>query len=390
MSPAKSSQPVSQAFNTTSIDAPSTSRDVGLATGAQGIPSGTNFYAARGPSSLIDFTQQPINKPASHAVPPAHKARHVSNPFMVPQPGKPRPEHHRPAPPPQQPYPQQRAGIHSNSVAVTSSSGFNSIPNGRTAPVSNQASGAGLASINDIMSDYGSFQPRNGFRGPSILNQTTSGQGPAPRQNPDVVQIARSTNLASKTTYPASRPTFSSNLNGFQPANAWKAPAPSMNYVDLTAPPAPIQRDPEDLFDPNRATAGDGAFGSYDPHNYVDAAQASENIKALLEGAFEEDDEDKPKTRLRRRKKKQEEKADSAADVLTAKLKGLDIGKDKKDEQPVEEHDEEEDDGSVEGLSVKLLPHQIDGVAWMMDKEVGERRKNGVLPKGGILADDVS
>ncbi|KEQ99392.1 hypothetical protein AUEXF2481DRAFT_58933, partial [Aureobasidium subglaciale EXF-2481] len=42
-----------------------------------------------------------------------------------------------------------------------------------------------------------------------------------------------------------------------------------------------------------------------------------------------------------------------------------------------------------EGLSIKLLPHQVEGVSWMIDKEIGERKKNGVLPKGGILADDM-
>ncbi|KEQ59440.1 uncharacterized protein M437DRAFT_25697, partial [Aureobasidium melanogenum CBS 110374] len=42
-----------------------------------------------------------------------------------------------------------------------------------------------------------------------------------------------------------------------------------------------------------------------------------------------------------------------------------------------------------EGLTVKLLPHQVEGVSWMIDKEIGERKKNGVLPKGGILADDM-
>ncbi|KEQ70086.1 hypothetical protein M436DRAFT_22206, partial [Aureobasidium namibiae CBS 147.97] len=42
-----------------------------------------------------------------------------------------------------------------------------------------------------------------------------------------------------------------------------------------------------------------------------------------------------------------------------------------------------------EGLNIKLLPHQVEGVSWMIDKEIGERKKNGVLPKGGILADDM-
>ena len=76
----------------------------------------------------------------------------------------------------------------------------------------------------------------------------------------------------------------------------------------------------------------------------IDAGQVNENMKALLEGAIGDNDEDA--------------------------------------------YDREEE-GSIESLSVRLLPHQLDGLAWMMEKELGKKKKNGALPLGGILADDV-
>jgi hypothetical protein len=126
----------------------------------------------------------------------------------------------------------------------------------------------------------------------------------------------------------------------------------------------------------------DDRFGSADTYNYVDAAKATENIKALLEGAFDEDDEDAPRTRGRKRKV--QEKAAGLVD----KLKGLAMHT---EEKKTDEVEEEEDDGSIEGMKVKLLPHQVDGVSWMTSKENGSatKKKNGTVPKGGILADDV-
>ena len=126
-------------------------------------------------------------------------------------------------------------------------------------------------------------------------------------------------------------------------------------------------------------------FGDPDPYDYVDAKKADENIKALLAGVFE-DEEDKPKTRTR--KKRLDE---TTAGVLN-KLNGLKINTEgdekERTQRDEDEEQEEEDDGTVEGLKVKLLPHQVNGVAWMKDKEAG-KKKNGVVPKGGILADDV-
>ncbi|GAP92478.2 putative SNF2 family domain-containing protein [Rosellinia necatrix] len=79
---------------------------------------------------------------------------------------------------------------------------------------------------------------------------------------------------------------------------------------------------------------------------YVDPKKAAADIKALLEGSLEDD----------------EEKA--AKEEAT------------------------EDKSRIEGLRVRLLPHQIDGVEWMKNRELGPV-KRGKVPKGGLLADDM-
>jgi SNF2 family DNA or RNA helicase len=76
---------------------------------------------------------------------------------------------------------------------------------------------------------------------------------------------------------------------------------------------------------------------------YTDPDKASADLKALLEGGMEDEEE---------------------------------------------EDQEKIDDGSLEGISVKLLPHQVEGVQWMRGRELGPVKK-GKVPKGGILADDM-
>lgn len=51
--------------------------------------------------------------------------------------------------------------------------------------------------------------------------------------------------------------------------------------------------------------------------------------------------------------------------------------------------EEDGEDGVVEGLSVRLLPHQVEGVAWMIDKNVGRLlllHTHGGLPPALALA----
>lgn len=78
---------------------------------------------------------------------------------------------------------------------------------------------------------------------------------------------------------------------------------------------------------------------------YTDPAKANEDLKALLEGGMDEDEDEKD---------------------LETNL----------------------DDGTLEGIKVKLLPHQVEGVKWMKGRELGPV-KRGKVPKGGILADDM-
>lgn len=189
--------------------------------------------------------------------------------------------------------------------------------------------------------------------------------------DPDVVEIPRPTNAASWNAFSRPPATYSS----INPPGGVAAPTMYQTpVIDLTQPQAPY-RDP---------ALSDDRFGAIDPYNYIDAAKANENIKELLEGAFE-DEEDKPRTRNRKKR------VEAAVADLSDKLKDVGIkGDSDKENEDDQGHDEEdEDDGTVDGLKVKLLPHQVDGVAWMTEKEIGTKKRNGMLPKGGILADDM-
>ena len=243
------------------------------------------------------------------------------NVFNVPQPHQSRPEYHRPAPP---------------------------------------AGASHLQQVKDIAH--------------KIVDPFRSGQASHPiviQSSPDAVEIPKPAAPQAWNNYIRPAPTYSSYnhpTSGFTSVNTYHRP-----IVDLSKPQAPSYADP--------ALQDDG-FGAADPFLYVDSGKATENIKALLEGAFEDED-DKPRTRGRKKM------LDVAVAGLTDKLQGIDIKAEEIKESQHNEDEEEEDDGTVEGLKVKLLPHQVDGVAWMRDKETGVKKKNGVLPKGGILADDM-
>lgn len=198
---------------------------------------------------------------------------------------------------------------------------------------------------------------------------------PGERDRPHI--ISNPTLPVYQTIHSAPQPSFSTKNPGtnsylFAPINMGRF---GRDAIDLTS------RDADDNFDPNAALKED-TFGAPDPFMYINPNEANENIKNLLEGAFDDEDETlRPK--LRKKRIKVETKA---ADNLADKLNDLEI----KGAKATEDVDEDEEDvGTVDGLNVRLLPHQVDGVAWMSDKESGKRKKNGVLPKGGILADDV-
>ena len=200
---------------------------------------------------------------------------------------------------------------------------------------------------------------------------------------PAPVPIAKPTNAPLPTIPPRAPPMYSSICG---PNNTYPSYRPPQPVIDLTKS---SDRD-DDEFDPDAEIRARGQkFGEPDPYTYVDASQANENIKNLLEGAFD-DEQDKSRTRLRKRAKKAlAESNDKEVKGLAARLAKLDVKEDERKQPEEAVEDEEEDDGTVEGLKVKLLPHQVEGVAWMIDKEIGVRKKKGMLPNGGILADDM-
>ena len=255
---------------------------------------------------------------------------HLSSVFNVPNHDRPRAEHHRDiaprpaAPGPNAISPNAAAGTHQPTLGNTS----NSVPQQQAYSTS--------------QAPYGGQQPH---------------------RDGEVVEIARPSGTVFNTTQRAPPTTYTA-FGGFNAVN--KAP----NYIDLTTA--------NNL----HASSYADSRAQFEPYNYMDSQKATESIKALLEGTF--DDDEKPRTRSRR--KKQEAEAGNIAE----KMKHLAVDKIKAAAGKADEDsdDEEEHDGTIEGLNVRLLPHQVDGVIWMKDKEIGER-KNGVLPQGGILADDM-
>lgn len=251
--------------------------------------------------------------------------------------------------PPQQHAQQQRQVSGSN----TGSTGF-FLPGQRPKPPPTQ--NAPSTSLSDALESM-SLQHRN------LSNDS------------DFTQIARPANAPLKSIHPPARPTFSSvNAAPFNPI------IPPRNVITID------DSDDGERFDPDaEIRKTNGRFGAEDPYMYVDSNRANENIKNLLEGAFD-DEEEKGRTRLRKRIKKVEAEQKEVKG-LSARLAALDVKEEERKEE--DEDEEEEEDGTVDGLTVKLLPHQVEGVSWMIDKEIGKTKTRGVLPNGGILADDM-
>ncbi|KAK5108433.1 hypothetical protein LTR62_008320 [Meristemomyces frigidus] len=192
-------------------------------------------------------------------------------------------------------------------------------------------------------------------------------------------------NQPQRTSYqqPHTQPVFSSTNPPYRPLHPLQPPRP---VIDLTKT---NDDDDDNSFDPDAAIREGQKFGEPDPYSYVDSTQANENIKNLLEGAFD-DDEDKSRTRLRKRAKRALEAGKSKeAKGLAEKLAALKVEDKITAESAEDAEEEDEEDGTVEGMTVKLLPHQVEGVSWMIDKEIGKVKARGVVPYGGILADDM-
>lgn len=125
------------------------------------------------------------------------------------------------------------------------------------------------------------------------------------------------------------------------------------SYKDKKPPPAPMFNTMQSGLEgsaSNPISVPEGPISIYTQpgvySTYVDPKKAAADIKALLEGSIED-----------------EENKDA-------------------------EEEEGEDKSRVEGLSVPLLPHQVEGVEWMKGRELGPVKK-GKVPKGGLLADDM-
>ncbi|PHH66570.1 hypothetical protein CDD81_7045 [Ophiocordyceps australis] len=101
---------------------------------------------------------------------------------------------------------------------------------------------------------------------------------------------------------------------------------------------------------------------------YTDPAKAQADLKALLEGGLDEDDQDEEG--IGQEQPSTQKQIDDASEPRQ-KSKTR-IGQ----------------DGIVDDLEVKLLPHQVEGVNWMRGRELGPVRR-GRVPKGGLLADDM-
>ncbi|KAF7191346.1 putative ATP-dependent helicase [Pseudocercospora fuligena] len=206
--------------------------------------------------------------------------------------------------------------------------------------------------------------------------------------------ISVPTNPPPRTIHPPQQPTYSSSTATMNPYATF---VPPRQVIDLTRPqpkpqPHVIEDDDSDgeNFDPDaEIRANSGKFGAIDPYMYMDSTRADEDMKKLLEAAFD-DEAEKGKTRLRSRIKKVEklQEEDTKTKSLASKLAALSVKQDEEAKKE-EDEDEQEEDGTVDGLSVKLLPHQVEGVSWMIDKEIGRTKTRGILPKGGILADDM-
>ncbi|QIX01820.1 hypothetical protein AMS68_007337 [Peltaster fructicola] len=188
-------------------------------------------------------------------------------------------------------------------------------------------------------------------------------------------------NAAPRTTYAPTQPIMFNSVN-----HTAKVIPPFKPATQTTSKVHDEDDDEEpDAFDPDAAIQSESRkFGSADPYMYLDSERANRDIKGLLEGAFDDADE-KPKIKLRGRAKKTKVSAESETKSLADKLSGLSVKPSVADDAA---EPDEENDGTVEGMSIKLLPHQVDGVSWMIGREIGSS-KGGLQTRGGILADDM-
>lgn len=176
------------------------------------------------------------------------------------------------------------------------------------------ASGNPLANIGRDAPRVSTNSSEDGSRAANVgrtTNESTERPSrPVPVLNPsdNVISIRGNTHASGPVWRPTAPQTFSSNVN----TNPFYKPQSA--YVDLTQP---VSRGPVTEGFSDREVFGNDPFGTADPMMYIDSAKADENIKALLEGAMD-DEADKPRTR---RKKKE---LDAKIDSLSRKMQNMD------------------------------------------------------------------
>ncbi|KAI0836373.1 SNF2 family N-terminal domain-containing protein [Hypoxylon sp. FL0890] len=201
----------------------------------------------------------------------------------------------------------------------------------------------------------------------NISNQSNNSDDKTPGFTNEGIGGFTSANPAPSTTKPSLGPAvksraFSGNMDDkyanlfIQPKNRPEHHRPQR----FTGPLQPTYKDkkppPPPMFDTQPGSASnpipvpDGPVSIYSQpgvfSTYVEPKKAAADIKALLEGSIEDEEDKETK------------------------------------------EEEDEDKSHVEGLSVRLLPHQVQGVEWMKGRELGPVKK-GKVPKGGLLADDM-
>ncbi|XXG95731.1 hypothetical protein Hte_002001 [Hypoxylon texense] len=191
------------------------------------------------------------------------------------------------------------------------------------------------------------FGNTSGGKGFTSVNTNPSAINPS--MGPAVKSRAFSGNLEDKYAnlfiQPKNRPEHHrpQRITGpLQPTYKDKKPAPPPLFNTMPPGPEGSASNPISVSEgPVSIYTQPGVFSTY-----VDPKKAAADIKALLEGSIEDD------------------------------------------EKEVAEEEDGEDKSHVEGLSVRLLPHQVEGVEWMKGRELGPVKK-GKVPKGGLLADDM-
>ncbi|KAI1861655.1 uncharacterized protein JN550_010725 [Neoarthrinium moseri] len=188
------------------------------------------------------------------------------------------------------------------------------------------------------------FVKHNGFGPVTSTSSSGSGKRPAVKASAYGNKASLEDKYAHLFIQPKSRPEHHrpTRINGpLGPSAKDKKPPPQPLYSTLG--PAGSAANPISVADTTpKSIYSQPNFYSSD---YVDPKKAAADLKALIEGSVE-DEEDKVPT------------------------------------------DDGQDRSQVDGLNVRLLPHQVEGVEWMKGRELGPVKK-GKVPKGGILADDM-